>query len=163
VPVSGFFAYAGFGEAAVFQVYIVIVVDVVYSNYGVTSFQKPFGEVEADEAGGAGDKYFHNVLRAMLFKFPSSQAPREVVPRLLFGVRIFLLLSLLGAGLHEGGTTEVVLCPFFPKKLWKRTSFIFISLGAGIRDPPAGGEAVSWLLHTIMYRTNLSILSSSLL
>jgi hypothetical protein len=52
--------------------------------------------ISRGEAGCACNEYFHNYLCAMLFKFPSSQAPREVVPRLLFAAVVFLPSFLSG-------------------------------------------------------------------
>ncbi len=55
VPLFRLPGYAGFGEAGVFQVNVVVVVDVVYSYYGVASFNEAFGEVIADESRSACD------------------------------------------------------------------------------------------------------------
>jgi hypothetical protein len=57
-----------------------------------------------------------------------------------------------------GHGAEAVLCPLYQKKLRKRTSSILISSGAGFRDPPVGGAAVSSPLHLKLYFTSLSIL-----
>jgi hypothetical protein len=170
------------------------------------------------EAGCACEKDFHNWLSAMLFKFPSSQAPREVVPRILFGAVVVMPSFLFGKktpsqtrttnvfctrdvvprminkerilfpmhirctiprgdavcliaadvqvpqNVSVGHGAEAVLCPLYQKKLWKRTSFILISLGAGFHeggtacpDEISGTEVVSRPLHLIMFRTSLSI------
>jgi hypothetical protein len=112
----------------------------------------------------------------MLFKFPSSQAPREVVPRMINKERILFpmhirctiprgdAVCLIAADMQipqnvsVGHGAEAVLCPLCQCKLWKRTSFIFISFGAGFRDPEYSGEVVSSPLHIKVYGTSLFIL-----
>jgi hypothetical protein len=49
VPDFGFPAYTGFCESGVFEVYIVVVVDVINTYYGVASFEEALGKVEADK------------------------------------------------------------------------------------------------------------------
>jgi len=53
---------AAFFEPAVFQVDVVIVVDVVNADYFVPSFEKPKGRVETDEASCSGDENFHELF-----------------------------------------------------------------------------------------------------
>ncbi len=77
------------------------------SEVGVVCY---FIEVRADEAGSAGEEDFHNILSAKSREFAAvAMLPRKVAPRMLFCAGISVHKILLGAGIHEGGTTEVVL------------------------------------------------------
>ena len=44
------------GAARVFQLRIVIGVEIVDADHGAAVFQQPLGDVKADKAGGAGDE-----------------------------------------------------------------------------------------------------------
>ncbi len=57
------------------------------SEVGVVCY---FIEVRADEAGSAGEEDFHNFQSAKSREFPSSQAPREVLPRMFNKERILI-------------------------------------------------------------------------
>jgi len=48
--------------AGLFQRHVVVVVEVVEADDGVTAFEQRFGGEEADEAGGAGDEDFQDCL-----------------------------------------------------------------------------------------------------
>jgi len=52
---------AGLGEAVVFELDVVVVVDVVEAHDGVSFCQKGIGQMESDESGGTGYKYFCHV------------------------------------------------------------------------------------------------------
>ena len=49
---------AGLGEAVVFELYIVVIVDVVEAHDGVAFGKQGVGQVESDESVGTGYKCF---------------------------------------------------------------------------------------------------------
>jgi hypothetical protein len=115
-----------------------------------------------------------SLLRFPIFHRDRLFLPRKVVPRMLFASVVppsqsratkFVLCMDIRAPNNvrcriprgdAGGAA--VLCPFFPKKLRNRTSFILISFCAGLRDPGYSGVAVLRPLHIKVYCTSLSIL-----
>ncbi len=82
---------AAFFEPAVFQVDVVIVVDVVNADYFVPSFEKPKGRVDTDEAGCSGDENFHELfllviilqLRYSPLFVPRGDENKEIGPAVL--------------------------------------------------------------------------------
>ncbi len=55
VPFFGFAGNSRFGQAGIFEIDIVVIVDVVDADHFIASFQQPFGKVKADESGGSCD------------------------------------------------------------------------------------------------------------
>ena len=83
-------------EPGAFECYIVIVVQVVEADYVVTAREQPFGDVHADESGGAGDQNSHEgrvrlrTLRspARLTAYNYTVAPLGALPAPLISRRI---------------------------------------------------------------------------
>ena len=49
-------------EPRLLQRHVVVVVEIVEADDFVAALEQPLGDVEADEAGGAGDEEFHEGL-----------------------------------------------------------------------------------------------------
>ncbi len=55
VPFFGFAGNSRFGQAGIFEIDVVVIVDVVDADHFIASFQQPFGKVKANESGGTCD------------------------------------------------------------------------------------------------------------
>jgi len=55
MPFFGFAGNSRFGQAGIFEIDVVVIVDIVDADHFIASFQKSFGKVKADESGGSCD------------------------------------------------------------------------------------------------------------
>lgn len=45
-------------QSGLFQLRIIIIIEIIQANHGATAFKQTLGEIMADKAGSAGNKYF---------------------------------------------------------------------------------------------------------